>query len=168
MKTYSAIRYGLTTLALLVLQATFIRFISLGSVTPDILVIWLVYLALRYGQVHATVAGFILGFIMDLIAGDFLGLAALSKTVSGFAAGYFYDEEKSPQVLASYRFAIIVFVVSLVHNLIYFGIFVQGSELPFWQTLAFFGVTTSLYTSAVSVLPILGYSRVKGDRVLSR
>jgi rod shape-determining protein MreD len=162
------IRYALVTVTLVVLQSTFSRFIAIENITPDILVIWIVYLALRYGQVHATVAGFLLGLIMDITSGNFLGLSALSKTVCGFVAGYFYDETKTTQILATYRFALMVFFTSLVHNLIYFTIFVQGSELPFWRTLALSGLTTSLYTSAFSFLPIFGYSRVKGDRVLLR
>ncbi len=168
MNVYASIRYGLITVVLIVLQTTFIRFISIESITPDILVVWIVYLALRYGQIHATVAGFILGFIVDIISGDFLGLYALSKTVCGFVAGYSYDENRTTQTLATYRFALIVLLASIVHNVIYFTIFVQGSELPFWRTLGLFGVTTSLYTSALSLLPIFGYSRAKGDRVLPR
>ena len=163
-----SIRYGLITVALIILQTTFVRFVSIENVTPDILLVWIAYLALRHGQIHATVAGFILGFIMDIISGNFLGLSALSKTVCGFVGGYFFDEEKTDQTLATYRFAIIVLIGALVHNLIYFSIFVQGSDFPFFRTIIFFGVTTSLYTSALSLLPILGYSRVRGDRVLPR
>jgi rod shape-determining protein MreD len=162
------IRYALVTVTLVVLQLTFVRFIAIETITPDIIVIWIVYLALRYGQIHATVAGFLLGLIMDIISGDFLGLSALSKTICGFAAGYFYDETKTTQTLATYRFALMVLFASIVHNLIYFTILVQGSELPFWRTLTLFGLTTSLYTSAFSLLPIFGYSRVRGDRVLPR
>jgi rod shape-determining protein MreD len=162
------IRYALITVALFVLQSTFVRFIAIENITPDLLVIWIVYLALRYGQIHATAAGFLLGLIMDIISGSFLGLSALSKTVCGFASGYFYDESKAAQILATYRFAVMVFFASLIHNLIYFTIVAQGSELPLWRTLVLFGLTTSLYTSAVSLLPIFGFSRVKGDRVLPR
>jgi rod shape-determining protein MreD len=162
------IRYGLVTVALVVLQSTFVQFIAIENITPDILVVWIVFLALRYGQIHATVAGFVLGLIMDMISGSFLGLASLSKTVCGFLAGYFYDETKTPQILATYRFALLVFFASLIHNLIYFTIFIQGSELPFWRTLAVFGFSTSVYTSVLSFLPIFGHSRVKGDRVLPR
>src|SRR3989304_9532528 len=156
------IRYVLITGALVVLQSTFVQFIAIENITPDILVVWVVFLALRYGQIHATVAGFILGLIMDIISGSFVGLASLSKTVCGFVAGYFYNETKTAQILATYRFALLVFFTSLIHNLIYFTIFVQGSELPFWRTLALFGLSTSVYTSVLSFLPILGHSRVKG------
>jgi rod shape-determining protein MreD len=162
------IRYALITVALFIFQSTFVRFIAIENITPDVLVVWIVYLALRYGQIHATAAGFFLGLTMDIISGNFLGLSALSKTVCGFVSGYFYDETKTAQILATYRFAAMVFFASLIHNLIYFTIFVQGSELPFWRTLALFGLTTSLYTSAASLLPIFGYSRVRGDRVLPR
>jgi rod shape-determining protein MreD len=162
------IRYALITVALFVLQSTFVRFIAIENITPDILVVWIVYLALRYGQIHATTAGFLLGLAMDIISGSFLGLSALSKTVCAFVAGYFYDETKTAQILATYRFAVLVFFASLIHNLIYFTLFVQGSDLPLGRTLALFGFTTSLYTSAVSLLPIFGHSRVRGDRVLPR
>jgi len=162
------IRYALITAALVVLQSTFVRYIAIENIAPDILVVWIVYLALRYGQIHATVAGFLLGLIMDIISGDFLGLSALSKTVCGFVAGYFYDETKTAEILATYRFALMVFSASLVHNLVYFAIFVIGSELPFWRTIVLFGFTTSLYTSAFSLLPIFAHSRVRGDRVLPR
>jgi rod shape-determining protein MreD len=162
------IRYGLIAIALIVIQSTFVQFIAIENVTPDILVIWIVFLALRYGQIHATVAGFVLGLIMDITSGSFLGLASLSKTVCGFVAGYFYDETRTAEILATYRFALLVFFVSLIHNLIYFTIFVQGSELPFWRTLVLFGLTTSVYTSALSFLPIFAHSRVRGDRVLPR
>ena len=162
------IRYALVTVVLVILQSTFIRFVSIETIIPDVLVVWIVYLALRYVQIHSTVAGFFLGLIMDIISGNFLGLSGLSKSVCGFVAGYFYDENKTTQALATYRFALMVLFVSVVHNLIYFTIFVQGSELPFWRTLALFGLTTSLYTSALSFLPIFAYSRVRGDRVLPR
>jgi rod shape-determining protein MreD len=166
--TAGSVRYVLVTVLLIVLQTTFVRFISVETITPDILVIWIVYLALRYGQIHATVAGFALGIFMDILSGSFLGLSALSKTVCGFAAGYFFDAERREQTLATYRFVLLVFMVSLVHNIIYFVIYVQGSDLPLLHTVAVYGTATSLYTSAVSVLPVFAYSRVRGDRTLPR
>jgi rod shape-determining protein MreD len=162
------IRYALITVVLVVLQSTFVRYIAIENITPDILVVWIVFLALRYGQIHATVAGFLLGLTMDIVSGGFLGLSGLSKTVCGFVAGYFYDETRTAEILATYRFALMVFLISLVHNFIYFAILVQGSELPFWRTLLSFGLTTSIYTSAFSLLPIFRYSRVRGERVLPR
>ena len=166
--TAVSIRYVLITAVLIVLQTTFIRFVSIETITPDILVIWIAYLALSYGQIHATVAGFVLGFVIDILSGSFLGLSALSKTVCGFVAGYFFDLERREQTLSTYRFAIIVLIVSLVHNTIYFAIFVQGSDLPLLRTVVLFGIATSLYTCAISFLPVFGYSRVRGDRTLPR
>jgi rod shape-determining protein MreD len=145
------IRYALITVVLVVLQSTFVRYIAIENITPDILVVWIVFLALRYGQIHATVAGFLLGLTMDIVSGGFLGLSGLSKTVCGFVAGYFYDETRTAEILATYRFALMVFLISLIHNFIYFAILVQGSELPFWRTLLSFGLTTSIYTSAFKI-----------------
>jgi len=168
MKTYLSIRYAVITVILILIQTTFLRFISVGGVTPDAIVLWIVYLALRFGQIHATVAGFVLGLLLDVIGGDFIGLSALSKTVSGFVAGYFYNEEKMEQTLASYRYAVLTMLVSIVHNVIYFSIFVQGSEMPFWRTLFLYGMATTAYTSVLSFLPIFGFSRARGERELLR
>ena len=44
--------YILIGALLLALQATLMRFFSIESVIPDIVVIWLVYVSLREGQIE--------------------------------------------------------------------------------------------------------------------
>ena len=52
--------------------------------------------------------GFFIGLALDLLSGSdgMLGLSALTKTVAGFIAGYFYNENKTLQTLGSYRFLV--------------------------------------------------------------
>ncbi len=161
MATFPYFRYFLISVILVLLQTTIIRFLSIGGITPDLLVIWIAYVALKHGQIPGTVAGFGIGLVIDLISGDFLGLSAVSKTLSGFIAGYFYNENKTEQTLRSYRLVIIVLVISLIHNIIYFMIFLQGAEIGFWPNVLKFGLTTSLYTAVISLLPMLAFSRVQ-------
>ncbi len=91
----------LLSLVLLVLQTTIIRFLAVQMIVPDLILLWIVYLAVRRGQIAATTAGFLLGLAFDLLSGpdSMLGLAALSKTAAGFVAGYFYSENKITQTL---------------------------------------------------------------------
>ena len=74
--------------ALLVLQITFGTLISIEGVGPDFMMIWLVVIALRSGQLPATLFGFASGLALDLYAGELVGLSALAvMTVSGMSIG---------------------------------------------------------------------------------
>ncbi|MEE9289165.1 MAG: rod shape-determining protein MreD [Bacteroidota bacterium] len=153
------LRFVLISLILLLLQTKILQFLSIEGVTPDLFVIWIVYIAIKNGQAPATVAGFAIGLLLDLVTGEFVGLSALAKTLCGFTSGYFYNVNKTPQTLGSYRFLVVVFIASLVHNILYFLIFTMGTELTFSEVLIRYGVTSTLYTLALSLLPMLVFAR---------
>ena len=56
-----------TVVALLILQTTFIPFLSLSGTLPDLLLIWVVVYAIRRGQIEGMVAGFLVGLLEDLL-----------------------------------------------------------------------------------------------------
>ena len=149
------------TLLVLLLQTTLGRYLAVAGLPPDIAMIWIVTLALRRGQLAATVAGFGTGLMLDLLSGadGMLGLSALAATCGGFMAGYFYNENKTLQTLGSYRYILIILSVALVHNLIYFIIFLQGSGVHWWQAIFLYGVPAAAYTAAVGLLPMFIYAR---------
>lgn len=151
----------LLSLLFLLLQTTLIKYLAITTIVPDILLIWIAYVAIRRGQIASTTTGFCLGLAMDLLSsGDgMLGLSALSKTVAGFVGGYFFNENKTVQTLQGFRFITVVLVISLVHNLIYFLIFLQGTGLGWWDAVMWYGIPTSLYTSATALLPMFGFAR---------
>jgi len=153
------IRYGLITIVFIIFQTTVVPFAAILNIVPDILLLWIVYIAVRLGQIPATVAGFTIGLIIDLVGGHFIGLSALSKTVAGFVAGYFYNENKVDYTLGSYQFLIVVGLSSVIHNIIYFVIFVQGSDIGFWTAILRFGLFSTIYTLVIAVLPVFAYSR---------
>ncbi len=153
------LRSALISLFLILLQTTVIELLSIESVTPDLLVVWIVYVAIKEGQIPATVTGFAIGLVLDLITGEFIGLSALTKTICGFTAGYFFNVNKTPQTLGSYRFLVIVFIASLLHNIVYFTIYTMGSELAFTEIMLRYGATSTLYTLAFSLLPMLVFAR---------
>lgn len=152
-------RYSVFTLLLLILQTTIIPFTAIANIIPDILIVWIVYVAIKIGQIPATIIGFTIGLVMDLISEQFIGLSALSKTIVGFLAGYFYNENKIDYTIGSYQFLIIVGLSSLFHNVIYFVIFVQGSEIGFWTAILRFGFFSTVYTTVIAVLPVFVFSR---------
>lgn len=153
------IRFAVIIVCLLLLQTTFIPSISLGGFLPDLLMLFLVYFALQRGQIESTVCGFILGLLEDSISIKFFGLSALSKTVTGFVAGYFYNENTIGQTLGSYRYVLLVGLSSLIHNLLYFTLFFQGSEHSILVSVLTSSFGMTLYTCLIGILPMFYFSR---------
>ena len=157
MKHY--VRSALALLVLLLLQTTFLPFLSIGGFMPDVLLIWVVYIAVTRGQVEATVTGFAVGLLQDVIAIQFFGLTALAKTLAGFVAGYFFNENITEQTLGSYRFLLIILLSSLVHNVLYYGVFLQGVQDALFTTTVEFSIATGLYTALMGLFPMFTFVR---------
>ena len=153
------IRSALVALALLLLQTTFIPYLSVGGFLPDVFLIWVVYVAIRRGQMEATITGFVVGLLQDALSMQFFGLSALTKTIAGFVAGYFFNENSTDQTLGSYRFLTILLLSSFVHNIIYYGVFLQGIQDSVFTTMIEFSVSTSLYTLLLGVFPMFTFVR---------
>ena len=153
------LRLVLYTLLLITFQTTIVSFTSIANIIPDVMLIWIVYLAVTEGQIPATLYGFGIGLLLDLVSGQFLGLSALSKTVAGFLAGYFYHENKIEINLANYQFLLFVGIASLAHNLIYFIIFTQGSDVGLLTAVFRFGLFSTLYTTFVASIPMFIHAR---------
>ncbi len=153
------IRYFFITLLLLLIQTQVMHLLTLEGITPDILVIWIVYIAVREGQLPATIWGFAIGMLYDLATGSFIGLSAFSKTLCGFSAGYFFNEHKTQLTLSSYRYLIIVMAVSMIHNTLYFSVFTRGSDIGLMRAIFQSGLATTFYTTTVTLLPMFAFSR---------
>lgn len=153
------IRSAFVVLGLLLLQTTFLPFVALSGYLPDLFILYLVYIALRRGQIEATISGFVIGLLQDIVTTQFFGLAALSKTIAGFVAGYFYNENTAEQTIGSYRFVLLVALCSVVHDCIYFVIFFQGNNGPVFFPTIEHTIGLTLYTCVIGVLPMFYYSR---------
>ena len=69
------------------LQTTVLGIVAVHGVTPDLLLILLVFLALRRGSMSGQIAGFAGGLLEDLVSLAPLGFHALVRTVVGFSSG---------------------------------------------------------------------------------
>lgn len=156
------ITYTIIALLLSVVHVVLLDFIAVGGITPDLLLILIVWIALAEGQFTAIIAGFSIGLLFDVISSDLVGLNALAKTVAAFLAGYFYKEGKFDQSVRSMKFLLIVFLTSFVHNLIYFFFYIKMSEISYLSFFLKYGIALSLYTTVFAIFAML--LRVSGMR----
>lgn len=151
----------LLSLLFILLQTTLVRFVSVLDIVPDLPLLWIVYLGIRRGQIPATLAGFLIGLVLDLLSGadGLVGLGALTKTTGGFLAGFFYNETRTRQTLSGYGLLVAVFIVSLVHHALYFVILLQGIEMTVTQSFLRYGLPTTVYTTVAALLPMFVFAR---------
>jgi rod shape-determining protein MreD len=151
--------YLLKAVVLVVVQANLPDIISIRGIAPDLLLIFIVYLAVKEGQLYALPWGFFLGLTLDLTTGTVIGLSALSKTVAAFTAGFFYSDNMISMTLGTYRFLLFVLVTAFVHNAIYFAVFTLGSDIGFLGAVFGVGLASALFTTTIAVLPMLVHAR---------
>lgn len=103
--------------------------ISIGTIIPNLIVILLVNFSLYFGQFYGTIFGAICGLVFDLISGGALGTSMFSLTLSGFMAGYFYNDNKTDFNLSSMFFVLIVFICAAINS--FFYMILTSSEIKF-------------------------------------
>jgi rod shape-determining protein MreD len=138
------VRHILLVILAFLVQTTWIHQVSIFQIQPDLVVLVLVFIALRTGPFEATLLGFAIGLIKDAYAPPDLGLTALAKSIIGFAAGYTHSriQVDNPQVQV-----VLIFVAVLVHEIIYYigysGISLNDAPYYWWR----YGLGRAVYTA---------------------
>lgn len=139
---------------LFVIQLTIVPFFAVGNITPDLITILVVYIAVNRGKLSGTVYGFLLGFLYDLFSGGLIGSAMFSKTLTGFIGGYFYNVSKEERASANFKFILIVFLCASIDSLFYslFGTADIKANVLF--LLIDYSIFPGMYTALIS-FPVL-------------
>ncbi|MBL8007602.1 MAG: rod shape-determining protein MreD [Ignavibacteria bacterium] len=148
------LKYAGIFLVLIILQSSFIGYIlSIPNynITPDLVILLVIYLGYTRGQTAGMISGFISGLILDILSGTFVGLLALSYTLAGFIAGYF-NRQLTENVSKKSSFLGIIFICTLVAYTVYYIIYFQGSGMNFPEIFIKHILTTALYTSVFGLI----------------
>ncbi len=136
------------------LQITVVPLISISGIAPNLLIVLITFYALKNGQSFAILLGFTFGFLFDLISGGVIGVNMFAMTISGFIAGYFYNENKIEINIATMNLFYINLVVATVYSFLYTLIAAAGPELNLFILLVEGSFLPAVYTS-VFALPVL-------------
>jgi rod shape-determining protein MreD len=112
-------RVLLTVAAALILQMALARFAVGGRWVFDLVLVGVVYAALRWGPVSGMWAGTLGGLMQDALGSDLVGLGGLAKTVAGLGAGVVGAQVIVARPLAR---AGMVAGVTVVHRLLIIGL----------------------------------------------
>ncbi len=155
-------RFAILILVATVLQAEFIDVIAIKDVTPDLLLILLVFFAVYCDTTEAIIASFSIGFAADLI-GPVMGAGLISFGIFGTLLAYLH------RVIAIRKMShqsLVIFIVSLLSGLlIHFLAFLKKQPLSTNMIAVLFGA--SLYSGLVGpflFLPSAWWMRIKTNQ----
>jgi len=156
----SYLKYAVVFAVMIVIQVSFIWLIAISkyNITPDIVIILVIYLGYIRGHIAGMVSGFLAGLILDLLSGSFIGLSALSYSLAGFIAGYF-NKQTTGEASKKNSLIGIIFMCTLVAYSIFFVIYFQGSNISFTEIFLKYIITTTFYTSVFGLFFSLIFNR---------
>ncbi len=153
------IAYAIAILLLAIAQLLVSPLIAFENIYPNFLLIFTVAVALREGQLVGLGAAFLAGLTYDVIGNVLLGVNAMASILAVFLAGYFYREGRFRQTVGSYKFPIVIALSAFVYNLVYHILLIEPTELDFMALFTTYGIASTLYTTVISVIPMLIVAR---------
>ena len=111
---------GAILLALAV-QTTLAGLVIRGTAAVDLVLIVVVYIALKFGPVTGVVAGTVAGLLQDSLSSGILGIGGLAKTIVAFVSGVLGTQFILTGPLP--RFVLLLMATAL-HALIFIGLYV--------------------------------------------
>ncbi len=118
-------------LAAVILQVTLARYTVGGRWAFDLVLVGVIYVALRWEAVAGMIAGTVGGLLQDMLSGGIIGVGGLAKTLAGFAAGVIGTQLVSAKPQAR---AVIVAGATVLHRLVLLGL--QGLIDQQWPGLS--------------------------------
>lgn len=112
---------GVAILVALALQTTLAGLVIRGTAAIDLVLIVVVYIALKAGPVPGLAAGTVAGLIQDALSNPILGIGGLAKTMVGFLAGVLATQFILTGPLP--RLVLLV-MATVVHAAIFMGLYV--------------------------------------------
>ncbi len=101
-------------------QTTLAGYVFRSSAPIDLVLIAVVYVAIKSGPVTGLMAGTVAGLIQDALAGGILGIGGLSKTIIGFLSGVLGTQFIVTAPLPRF---LLVLVATALHAAIFMGLY---------------------------------------------
>lgn len=135
--------YGLIYILVLLTEVFILPFISIKGVTPDLSLVFLVFVSLKKHRSFSTAAGFLTGLIHDLFTINILGISSLSRAITCFSMAYFKDINEEYSYLS---LGIITFIAATINETIFQLIHSVGSYQHFWNIVITYVLPRAIFT----------------------
>ena len=144
-----------------ILQFYLSEFMTISSIRPDFLLIFIVYVSFQHGSFAGVIAGFTLGILEDLSGvGSMFGLAPLTKSITGFLIGKLQGQHSRMNPLYFHATWIgIIFFHFVFYIYFRFQTLYETSSEQFFLTWLFSAVYTLALLGLMQVVKPIGEIR---------
>ncbi|NND69972.1 MAG: rod shape-determining protein MreD [Rhodothermales bacterium] len=109
------LRVAVAGLLTLLVQWIVLGRLSVFGAYPDAVMLFVAWIGLQFGRRAGSIAGFILGTLMDAVYGTW-GIHMILKTITGFLLGMFSPEDRDILVISPRQAIMGGMVVGILHN----------------------------------------------------
>lgn len=153
------LKEALTGSLLLILQVALSDYYSVKGITPDLLLIFALYMTDRYGKYMGLITGFIIGIIMDTLSVGVMGVNALALSSITFWFGVWLERRDTK--LTALSWSVTALILSFLNGFIVSVFILQDSHVFIGDYLISHILPTAFYTSAICFLWILTPRKAK-------
>jgi rod shape-determining protein MreD len=136
-------------LILLIIQNTLVRLISIEGISPDLILIFILYWSGQRSRLQGVIVGFIGGLLQDLAGADAVGVFALSKSIALYVACSFPWGRVERNILPM---GVALFAASFAHYIVFFLFQLRNTAAGFPALLLRYGIPSMFYTTALGLL----------------
>ena len=138
-------KYVIPFLIIYIIQLWSVEFLSLNAIRPDFCVLLVLYWSVRDGRFSGTIAGFIIGLLIDLSGtGSFFGLSPLVYSITGYTGGYLNAaHNKLSHIYFTLSWISILYLQFLLSSVVVFQDLLISNLPLFW----FKWIASASYTS---------------------
>lgn len=138
-------------IAIISLQWLFFGRLDLWGATPDVVLLFVLWVAIQHGRVAGAIAGFLAGFALDAIYGLW-GIHMFVKTLIGFLIGLLDMTDSHVFIRPVLRIVETTLVVSLVHNSLFAFFVIMQRDASWGHLLWVLSIGGTLYTTFIAFI----------------
>ncbi len=142
------IQLGLVVLVAFAFQATVAPHMAVSGAEPDIVLIVTALYGFTYGPQIGAFAGFFGGLLGDLLAGPYVGLGLISKSMVGFFAGLVQRTIFVENILLP---MLAIFIATWIHEFVYVAfMFLFGEVTPVKVLISSIILPSAIYNAILA------------------
>lgn len=126
------------------LDAAIVPKMEILGARPDFAVLLVAYAGLMLGARPATIAGFVIGLIIDSEFPEYIGLNALALSAIGYVSALAWEHLVKGSIFVQIA---VIFGASLMHDVIYYAVAYRNHFDMFWRFLMRYGLLGGAYTA---------------------
>lgn len=149
-----AVRYIAGGILVFLVQWFLLGRLKMWGAYPDVVLLFLTLVSIRFGRLVGTSSGFVLGALMDAIYGTW-GVNMLAKTIVGFLVGSFPLGEKASINIAPQQAFLGGLLIALFHNGILVICYALQSGTRNMFMIGSLWLGSALYTAVVAMIASL-------------